>query len=220
MNVLPDIISFFLHIDQHLTAILQQYGTLTYAIVFGIIFVETGVVIMPLLPGDSLLFALGALSARGSLDLFISLGLMYTAAIVGDTVNYSIGRAIGPRVFQANGRFLKKKYLDKTHAFYDRYGAKTIIVARFVPIVRTFAPFVAGVGQMPYRKFLSYNIIGGLLWVTVFIFSGYFFGTIPIVEKNFSLVTFGIIGVSLVPAIIEILKEKFGKKPVTEKVEE
>lgn len=199
---------FILHIDEHLDGIIRQYGTWTYAILFAIIFVETGLVIMPLLPGDSLLFAAGAFAARGSLNPFILFFLLSIAAIIGDSVNYSIGRYIGPRAFTMNSRLLKKEYLDKAHAFYEKYGGRAIIFARFVPIVRTFAPFVAGAGYMTYSKFLLYNVVGGVVWIALFVFAGYFFGTIPAVERNFELVIFAIIGVSVLPMVYEYVQAK------------
>jgi len=217
MNFLSQFASFFLHIDVHLHNITENYGVLTYGILFLAVFIETGIVIMPLLPGDSLLFAVGALSARGSLQLPLIIGLLCAAAIIGDTVNYWIGKTIGPRVFTANSRFLKKSYMDKTQAFYDRHGAKTIIFARFVPIVRTFAPFIAGVGQMAYGKFLAYNVIGGVIWVLLFTLLGYFFGNLPAVESNFSLIILGIIGVSFLPPIFDYLKKLYSTRKAAKK---
>lgn len=202
------LIDFILHIDTHLDGIIRQYGGWTYAILFGIIFVETGVVVMPLLPGDSLLFAAGAFAARGSLNPYFLFVLLSIAAIIGDNVNYSIGRYIGPRAFTMDSRFLKKKYLDRAHEFYEKYGGRAIIFARFVPIVRTFAPFVAGAGYMNYGKFLTYNVVGGIIWIALFVFAGYFFGTIPAVEKNFELVIFAIIGLSVVPMVVEYIKAR------------
>jgi|SRR5687768_6838695 len=199
---------FILHIDEHLDNIIRQYGTWTYAILFAIIFVETGVVIMPFLPGDSLLFAAGAFAARGSLNPILLFVLLSIAAILGDSVNYSIGRYFGPRAFTMDSRFLKKEYLDKAHAFYEKYGGRAIIFARFVPIVRTFAPFVAGAGYMTYSKFLLYNITGGIIWIALFVFAGYFFGNIPAVEKNFEIVIFAIIGVSILPMVYEYIQAK------------
>ena len=202
------LVDFILHIDEHLNSIIAQYGTWTYAILFAIIFVETGLVIMPFLPGDSLLFAAGAFASRGSLNPFVLFFLLSIAAILGDTVNYWIGRYFGPRVFSANSRFLNKKHLERAHAFYERHGGKAIIFARFVPIVRTFAPFVAGVGYMSYAKFILYNVVGGVAWIAIFVWAGYFFGTIPAVEKNFELVIFAIIGLSVLPMVIEYLKQR------------
>ncbi|MBI4056442.1 MAG: DedA family protein [Elusimicrobia bacterium] len=200
---------FILHLDKHLNTIIQQYGTWTYLILFMIVFCETGLVVTPLLPGDSLLFAAGAFAGMGSLNvgwLFLLLG---AAAILGDTVNYQIGNYLGPKVFQKeDSRFLKKEYLDRTHQFYEKYGGKTIIIARFVPIVRTFAPFVAGVGHMTYGRFLSYNVVGGILWVAVFVGGGYLFGNLPAVKHNFTLVILAIIVLSILPGIIEFLRAR------------
>jgi membrane-associated protein len=201
-------IDLFLHLDEHLNDIFQQYGAWTYAILFLIVFCETGLVVTPFLPGDSLLFAVGALSAGGGLDLWVLFGLLTVAAILGDTVNYWIGNYIGPRAFSGNVRFLKKEYLERTHLFYEKHGGKTIILARFMPIIRTFAPFVAGVGSMTYGRFFMYNIVGGIVWVAGFLFAGYFFGNIPAVKHNFTLVILGIIVVSVVPPIIEVLKHR------------
>jgi len=212
LNLIKWFIDFFLHLDQHLGEIIQSYGTHTYLLLFTIIFCETGLVVTPILPGDSVLFAAGTFSAQGWLNvwvLFISLSI---AAILGDTVNYAIGHYIGPKAFSMNSRFLKKEYLDRTHQFFEKYGGKTIIIARFVPIVRTFAPFVAGAGSMTYFKFLSYNVIGGMLWMAVCVFAGYFFGNIPIIKKNFTIVIFTIIFISILPSIIEFLRHRYSKK--------
>jgi membrane-associated protein len=199
----------FLHLDKTLGAVIVDYGAWTYLILFLIIFCETGLVVTPILPGDSLLFAIGVFCGLGSLDLYTMLGLLSVAAILGDTVNYAVGKFIGPKVFHyENSRIFKKEYLQKTHAFYEKYGGKTIIIARFVPIVRTFAPFVAGVGAMTYGKFLSYNVAGGLLWVFTITLAGYFFGNIPIVKANFTAVIMGIIFVSILPGIIEYIRHK------------
>ncbi len=206
MDLIRQFIDFFIHLDVHLAEIIREYGTWTYAILFGIIFVETGVVIMPLLPGDSLLFAAGTFAALGDLDPIFLMGLLIVAAILGDTVNYWIGARVGERAFSGNVRFLKKEYFDRTHAFYERHGGKTIILARFIPIIRTFAPFVAGVGKMTYPRFLAYNVVGGVTWVTLFVSAGYWFGNIPAVKERFSLVILAIIIVSVIPIGIEILK--------------
>ena len=208
MELILKFIDIFLHLDEYLGTIIHDYGTLTYLFLFIVIFMETGLVVTPFLPGDSLIFAAGAFAGLGSLNPFIIFGLLSFAAIIGDTVNYWIGHAIGPRAFSGNIRFLKKEYLDRTHAFYEKHGGKTIILARFIPIIRTFAPFVAGVGAMTYVKFISYNIIGGVLWVALFTFVGYFFGNLPIVQNNFSLVIMAIILISVMPAVIEFVKEK------------
>jgi membrane-associated protein len=215
VEFIKDFIDLFLHLDTHLQTVIQNYGTWTYVILFLIIFCETGLVVTPILPGDSLLFAAGAFAATGSLDLAWLLILLTVAAVLGDAVNYAIGYFMGPKVFsQPDSRFLKREYLDRTHQFYEKYGGKTIIIARFVPIVRTFAPFVAGVGSMTYVKFASYNVIGGLLWVGVCVFAGYAFGNIPVVQENFTLVILGIIFVSILPGIIELLRQR--QQTVTE----
>src|SRR4051812_548 len=203
MDFIKNAFEFALHFDQYLAVFVQQYGILTYAILFAIIFCETGLVVTPFLPGDSLLFAAGALSASlntgGILSPIFLIVVLSVAAIAGDTVNYFIGAYIGPKVFERDSRFLKKEYLDRTNAFYEKYGGKTIILARFVPIVRTFAPFVAGVGNMNYRRFITFNLIGGLLWVTIFVTLGALFGNIPIVKNNFEIVTIGIVFISILP---------------------
>ncbi len=206
MELIKNFVEFILHLDIHLGTIIQTYGLLTYGLLFFVIFMETGLVIMPFLPGDSLLFAAGAFAAVGSLDIYWLFGLLAAAAIIGDTVNYWIGHFIGPKIFaKENVHFLNKKYLEKTRQFYEKHGGKTIIIARFIPIIRTFAPFVAGIGKMSYRRFIGYNIIGGIIWPALFIFGGYYFGNIPLVKQNFSLVIFAIIIISVLPAIIEFL---------------
>ncbi len=212
MELLKTGIDFFLHLDKNLNAVITQFGPLTYIFLFLIIFCETGLVVMPFLPGDSLLFVAGSLAAFGSLDikiLFITLAL---AAIIGDSVNYWIGSMLGRKVFHEKSKFFKKEYLVKTEKFYGKYGGKTIILARFMPIIRTFAPFVAGIGKMNYGWFISYNIIGGIIWVGLFMFGGYFFGNIPIVKNNFEISIFIIIFLSILPGIIEYLKHKRHKK--------
>jgi membrane-associated protein len=214
MEFIQGLIDFILHIDVHLNTIIADYGTWTYAILFLIIFCETGLVVTPFLPGDSLLFAAGAFAARGSLDPIVLFVLLSAAAIVGDSVNYAIGRFIGPRAFQMDSRFLKKKYLDRAHAFYERHGGKAIVLARFVPIVRTFAPFVAGAATMTYSRFLLFNITGGVFWIALFTFGGYFFGNIPAVEKNFELVIIVIILVSVAPMVIEYIRSKRREAPL------
>lgn len=213
MDFLKTAIDFFLHLDRHLAEIIAQYGTWTYAILAGIVFAETGLVIMPLLPGDSLLFAAGAFAALGSLNPWILFFLLALMAIVGDTVNYWVGATVGPRAFTGEIRWLKREYMDRTHAFFERHGGKTIILARFVPIIRTFAPFVAGVGTMSYPRFLAYNVIGGVLWVGLFVWAGYFFGNLPVVRDNFSLVILVIIGISVLPILIGVLQERRRRSP-------
>ncbi|HEX9902829.1 MAG TPA: DedA family protein [Acidobacteriota bacterium] len=214
MEFINQVIDFVLHLDTHLGHLIQQYHNWIYAILFTIIFCETGLVVTPFLPGDSLLFAAGAFAAAGSLKLAWLLLLLAAAAILGDTVNYWIGHYVGPKVFHKEKTpFFKKKYLDRTHAFYEKYGGQTIIIARFVPIIRTFAPFVAGVGRMTYWRFISFNVIGGVAWVALFVLAGYFFGNIPFVKKNFSLVIMAIILVSLVPGIVEYIRHRRKKEP-------
>lgn len=209
MEFVSKIIDFVLHLDKHLSALIQTYGLWTYLILFAVIFLETGFVVTPFLPGDSLLFAAGAFAAGGALNVFWLFFLLGAAAVLGDTVNYWIGHFIGPKVFhREKTRFFKKEYLDRTHRFYEKYGPETIIIARFVPIVRTFAPFVAGIGSMSYWKFISYNVIGGVGWVAVFVFGGYFFGNIPFVRRHFSLVIIAIIIISLLPAVIEFIRHR------------
>jgi membrane-associated protein len=218
LDLIYSLIDFILHIDDHLVEIVNNYQTWTYLILFLIIFAETGLVVTPFLPGDSLLFAAGAIIAKPetNLNVFLMWGLLMVAGILGDMVNYHIGKYIGPKAFSGKYKFLKKEYLEKTEKFYEKYGGKTIIYARFVPIVRTFAPFVAGVGSMSYGKFASYNVIGAILWVTSFLFIGYFFGGLPIIKDNFTIVVFAIIFLSILPPIIEIVKEKFSKKKEAE----
>jgi len=217
VETIQAIIDFILHIDKHLVEIVSNYKTWTYLILFLIIFAETGFVVTPFLPGDSLLFAAGAIVAKPETDLNILLlcGLLIVAAILGDMVNYHIGKYIGPKAFSGRYKLLKKEYLERTQAFYNKYGGKTIIYARFVPIIRTFAPFVAGVGTMSYSRFASYNVIGGIIWITSFLFLGYFFGGIPVIKSNFTYVIFGIIILSILPPVIEVIKERRKRnKPV------
>jgi membrane-associated protein len=208
VEIIEFFIDFILHLDQHLNDIIQTYGLWTYLLLFAIVFMETGLVITPFLPGDSLLFAAGTFAGLGSLNVWILWGLLFIAAVLGDTVNYWIGNKIGPKAFEQDIRFLKKEYLEKTQDFYEKHGGKTIILARFVPIVRTFAPFVAGVGTMHYGRFISYNIVGAFLWTGIFIWLGYFFGNIPFVQQNFELVILVIILVSIVPMVIEYVRSK------------
>lgn len=213
MELLKKLFDFVMHLDIHLRALIQTYGLWTYLILFVVIFCETGLVVTPFLPGDSLIFAAGTFAAAKALNVWLLFLILSAAAVIGDTVNYWIGKIVGPKVFhKEKTRFFKKEYLDRTHEFYEKYGAETIIIARFVPIIRTFAPFVAGVGKMTYGKFLSYNVIGGVGWVAIFTFGGYFFGNIPFVKKNFSIVIIAIILISLVPAVLEVLKYR-KKKP-------
>lgn len=209
MNSIRFIVDLFLHIDKNLAMVISQFGLWSYALLFFVIFMETGLVVTPFLPGDSLLFAAGALTASmGVFDIKLLWLLMVAAAFLGDTVNYWIGHYIGPKAFEMNSKILKKEYLDKAQAFYDKHGGIAIVLARFVPIVRTFAPFVAGVGKMHYTKFLSYNAVGGLLWVSIMLFAGYFFGNIPFVKDNFHYVVVVIILISVVPIAIEWAKSK------------
>lgn len=213
MEFLTQLIDIFVHLDKYLGKVIQSCGNWTYLVLFLVIFCETGLVITPILPGDSLLFAIGTFCAMKFLGLWEVLVLLTIAAILGDTVNYWIGNMIGEKVFHyENSRIFKKEYFEKTHRFYEKYGGKTIVIARFVPIVRTFAPFVAGVGAMTYWKFLTYNISGGILWVFSIVLAGYFFGNIPLIKRNFSLVIYIIIILSILPAVIEYLKHKKHKK--------
>jgi membrane-associated protein len=208
MDWLRGFVDIFLHLDQHLSQTISQYGVWTHLILFLIVFCETGLVITPFLPGDSLLFAAGTFAALGALDLWLVVILLIVAAIVGDTVNYWVGAYVGPRAFRGDIRFLRKDYLDRTHAFYEKHGGKTIILARFIPIIRTFAPFVAGVGAMTYPKFITYNVLGAVLWVGIFVLGGYFFGNIPVVRENFTIVILVIIAISVMPIAVEALRAR------------
>ncbi len=213
MELLKHFLDLILHIDKHLVELVSQYQSWTYGILFLIIFCETGLVVMPLLPGDSLLFAVGAIASKGDLNVFLVVVLLSIAAILGDTVNYWIGKAIGPKVFSSeSSRWLNRKHLERTHEFYEKYGGKTIIIARFMPIIRTFAPFVAGIGKMSYGKFLLYNVVGGILWIALFTYAGFFFGEIPVVKRNFTLVIFAIIIISVLPAVFEVLRARRGQR--------
>ena len=215
MEMFTALIDIFLHIDRHLSEIIQNYGLWTYLILFTIIFMETGLVVTPFLPGDSLLFAAGTFAALGALDMMWLFVLLSIAAIAGDTVNYWIGSYTGPKIFHKDKvRFLNKEYLDRTHQFYEKYGGKTIIIARFIPIIRTFAPFVAGIGSMTYWRFISYNVIGGVAWIVLCTLAGYFFGNLPIVKENFSLVILAIIIISILPGIIEYMRHRLTPAPV------
>ncbi|WP_298010778.1 MULTISPECIES: DedA family protein [Anaerolinea] len=210
-------VDFVLHMDRHLPQIVNDIGIWVYAVLFLVIFVETGLVVTPFLPGDSLLFAAGAVSATTSLHPLMLWALLALAAVLGDTANYWIGHFVGPKVFTQESRWFKREYLDRTHAFYEKHGGKTIFLARFIPIIRTFAPFVAGIGRMRYGYFISYNVIGGIVWTGLFIGAGYFFGNLPIVKENFSLVILAIILISLVPAVVEYVKEKARPRPAVVK---
>jgi membrane-associated protein len=212
MEFINTFFDIFIHLDKHLGSVIHSYGVWTYLVLFLIIFCETGLVVTPILPGDSLLFAAGAFAAIGSLDVVWLFILLAIAAVAGDTVNYWVGSYIGPRIFhKENVRFLNRQYLDKTHRFYEKHGGKTIIIARFMPIIRTFAPFVAGIGKMNYFRFISYNMVGGIVWIAVFVFSGYYFGNIPVVKRNFTFVIFAIIFLSVLPGIIEFLRHRYRK---------
>jgi membrane-associated protein len=209
------IADIFLHLDHHLRELVQLFGVWTYVALFCVIFAETGLVILPFLPGDSLLFAVGAIAAipESGLNVMALMGIMFTAALMGDVVNYTVGRHLGPRVFKKDsGVFLNRKHLHRTKVFYDRHGGKTIIFARFIPIIRTFAPFVAGIGHMRLAKFATYSVTGAFLWVLPLTMLGYFFGNLPVIQKNFQYVILGIIGLSIMPAVIEIFRAKFLRK--------
>lgn len=213
MELISTVIDVFINLDRHLGTVVRDYGAWTYAILFLIIFCETGFVVTPILPGDSLLFAAGAIAAAGALEPDRLILLLSIAAILGDTINYWIGHITGPKIFHKEDvRILNKAYLDKTHRFYEKHGGKTIIIARFMPIIRTFAPFVAGIGRMSYARFIVYNVIGGIVWIAVFVLGGYYFGNIPVVKRNFTLVIIAIIILSVMPPVIEFLRHKFGKK--------
>jgi membrane-associated protein len=209
MDLIAALADLVLHLDQHLVILVQTHGVWVYAILFTIVFLETGLVVTPFLPGDSLLFVAGTVAAAGRLDIHVLTLLLVAAAIIGDSVNYAIGRYLGPRIFRfEDSRFFKRAHVDRTHAFFDRHGGKTLIIARFVPIIRTYAPFVAGIGAMPYRRFLAYNVVGALLWVLSLTYAGYFFGNLPLVKDNLTLVIVGIIVISLMPGIFEILRAR------------
>lgn len=212
MHYLKVFLDFFLHLDKNLQEVILTYGTAAYVLMFFIIFMETGFVVTPFLPGDSLLFVAGALASQGIIDIGLLFVILAFAAIMGDSVNYWIGSMVGKKVFHEKSRFLKKEYLVKTEKFYEKYGGKTIILARFMPIIRTFAPFVAGIGKMNYSWFISFNVIGGILWVSLFLFGGYFFGNIPVIKNNFEVSIFVIIFVSILPGIVEYIKHKRHKK--------
>lgn len=225
MELIYQLIDFIIHIDVHLETIITNYGAWTYGILFGIVFAETGFVVTPFLPGDSLIFAAATFAAKGWLSPWLIFLTITSAGIIGDAVNYSIGHYIGPRVFTEDVRFLKREHLDKAHDFFEKHGGKAVILARFMPIVRTFVPFVAGAGSMTYPKFALYNVIGAVFWVGLFTTLGYFFGNIPAVEENFTIVIFAIIFLSILPPIFEALKERRKskqnqlEKPTKQKVE-
>ena len=215
MDFIKQIIDLFLHLDAHLGEIIKEYHAWSYLILFIIVFCETGLVITPFLPGDSLLFAAGIFAGRGDLNVVLLFVIISVAAIIGDTVNYWAGHYIGPKIFKKEkARFLNKKHLERTHEFYEKYGGKTIIIARFIPIVRTFAPFVAGIGSMSYWRFITYNIVGGILWVAIFVFGGYFFGTQPVVQRNFSLVIIAIVLISVLPIAFEFIRHRMNASKV------
>ena len=217
MDLIKEAIEFVLHIDTHLLALCAAYGAWVYAILFLIVFCETGFVVTPFLPGDSLLFAVGALAAIQALDPWIASVILIAAAVGGDTANYWIGHYVGPRVFhEEHSRFLNKEHLERTHSFYEKHGGKTIIIARFLPIIRTFAPFVAGIGDMTYRRFILYNIAGGVMWVLLVVGAGYFFGNITVVKNNFSIVILALVLIPGLPALMEFLRMWFRKKRVPE----
>jgi membrane-associated protein len=209
VELIAYIFNLFVHLDQHLNTVIQFFGGWVYLIIFMVIFCETGLVVTPILPGDSLLFALGSFAALGILKVELLIIVLVIAAVAGDTVNYTIGKFFGPRIFQQkSSRFFKKEYLDKTRAFYDKHGGKTIFLARFIPIIRTFAPFVAGIGSMTYSRFIFYNISGGVSWIVLFIAAGYYFGNIPLVKHNFTLVILAIVFISMLPGIIEFFRQR------------
>ncbi len=213
MSILGNFVNVILHIDNYLSLIVQQYGMLTYVILFLIVFLETGLVVTPLLPGDSMLFAAAAIAAMGGMNIFTLFVTLYIAAVLGDTVNYHIGKKIGKKILEKEEvKFVNKEYLRKAQGFYEKHGSMTIVIARFIPIIRTFAPFVAGIGEMNYSKFIPYNIIGGGLWVTLFLGGGYLFGNLSFIKEHFSYVLIAIIIISLMPGVIVFIKEKIKKK--------
>ena len=213
MEYVKLVIDFVIHIDQHLQLLCSTYGVWVYAILFLIVFCETGLVVTPILPGDSLLFAVGSLAAIGALEVGLAIGILIAAAILGDTVNYSIGHYVGPKVFyQDHGRLLNREYLLRTHAFYERHGGKTIVIARFLPIIRTFAPFVAGIGSMTYPRFLFFNVSGGILWVLIFVLAGYWFGNMPVIRNNFSLVILALVLIPGIPSLVEFIRIQLARR--------
>ncbi|MCX7770910.1 MAG: DedA family protein [Proteobacteria bacterium] len=214
MDFIGEIFSYLLHLDRHLAVLIQKYGAYTYVIFFLIVFCETGLVVTPFLPGDSLLFAAGTFCALGSLNVHFLSIILIVSAILGDTVNYWIGNKFGERILSKNNKLIKKEHLIKTQKFYEKHGGKTIILARFVPIVRTFAPFVAGIGKMNYSKFLTFNVVGGIAWVVIFVYGGYFFGNIPIIKNNFTITIMIIILLSITPGLIEYVRHKLEKRKI------
>ncbi|MDP3994473.1 MAG: DedA family protein [bacterium] len=217
-GIIKNIVDIFLHLDKNLALVIAQYGPFTYGLLFLIIFMETGFVVTPFLPGDSLIFAAGALSVTSSLSIWWLYLLLVLAAVLGDTVNYWIGHFVGPKIFEKDSKFIKREYLIRTQKFYEKYGGQAIVLARFVPIIRTFAPFVAGVAKMNYGHFITYNITGGIVWVTLFLWSGYFFGNLPIVKTNFHYVIMVIIILSIAPIIVEIYRSKLSHKNLPSEV--
>ncbi len=212
---IPELLDFVFHLDAHLLGILHAFGVWTYAILFGIVFLETGIVLFPFLPGDSLLFVSGALATSGALNVWALFFVFWAAAVAGDSVNYFLGKSLGKKAFE---KWLKPEHLQRTETFFHKYGAKTIVLARFIPVIRTFAPFVAGIGRMDYGTFLAYNVIGGLLWTALFVFAGYFFGNIPIVKENFALAIIAVIFLSFIPLAFEMLRHrKSHKSPLDQK---
>jgi membrane-associated protein len=215
MELITNFIDIILNLDTYLVELVKRYGAFSYAILFAIIFCETGLVVTPFLPGDSLLFAVGALASTGALDVYTVAVLLTLAAIIGDSTNYWIGYFVGPKVFSSeSSRWLNRSHLERTHSFYEKYGVKTVVIARFMPIVRTFAPFVAGIGRMNYLRFLTFSVLGSILWIGSFVTAGYLFGNIPVVKDNFTLVVLAIIFISLLPALIEAVRARREKKEV------
>lgn len=212
MEFLKQAIDLFLHLDRHLSDVIAQYGTWTYAILAGIVFCETGLVVTPILPGDSLLFAAGSFAALGSLDPVVLNLLLFAAVLAGDNVNYWVGRYLGPRAFSGEFRFFRKEYLERTQAFFARHGGKTVVMARFIPIIRTFTPFVAGIGAMTYPRFLAYSVAGGALWVSAFVWAGYLFGNLPVVRNNFGLMVLAIIGLSVLPMVVALIRDRRARR--------
>jgi membrane-associated protein len=213
MEFLKHAIDLFLHLDRHLSDVIARYGTWTYAILAGIVFCETGLVVTPILPGDSLLFAAGSFAALGSLDPVVLNLLLFAAVLAGDNVNYWVGRYLGPRAFSGEFRFFRREYLDRTRAFFGRHGGKTVVMARFIPIIRTFTPFVAGIGAMTYPRFLAYSVAGGALWVSAFVWAGYLFGNLPVVRNNFGLMVLGIIALSVLPMVVGLIRDRRARRP-------